>query len=553
MRFGKSRWSFIDSSYKDTDLRLLTLKHRKQAKMVKALSEADNRCGPGCVNALPTGFAFVFSSWLLLALACKGRALAGGYAVDDYMMSADADVAALVFGEGRYLLAALFSVFQKSGINIVDLGPLAVVSVLILHVATIGSILRFLSFKMPYKYMLGPGALMLAHPYTAEIYTFRMAMPAFAVALLSIIISLEIVKKYAGPRSTIMAACAIVCGLLTYQIVLNYLAVVLIFSFTIALFTNCASQQEARSRNHMRRTARLISALLIAVFAYVLIIYTVSAVFGIKADERATLISFSAVSDRFHRICDSLTIVYMRHEPIFPRWMKFTQLILLIVSWGTFVAKRSLKKEKKVLSFYIACLSVIGPCLVLLSLGVIVFFKGWWPVPRVISHVSVIIGLSYYLTLYGAFVDGATTDRIDTLLQRLSWLLTIAFIGVNLSIFADQQRINSWDKALGDRIISRLETLPGIKSVEAVHFVGGHNAFPLGIRFSQGDLNISAWGPSWAQRYVVNSISGYNWRKASGEEEQAAKNYCRLSEPWPLPNSVVILRDLAIVCLSSNS
>ncbi|RZK37035.1 MAG: hypothetical protein EOO61_09540 [Hymenobacter sp.] len=390
---------------------------------------------------------------------------------------------------------------------------------------------------------------MLVHPYTAEIYTWRLAMVAFSVALLSISVTLEMVRASRGIATTVAAAIIVVLGLLTYQVVLNFLVTVLVCSTVIVCLLRVSGRHRDRLRVHETRTIDLAKVLALSVLIYSIVTYSLGHVLHVTADGRANLIPLSGAIERFDLLLRTLTFVFWRTEIIFPKWLKCLQLLFILavpVSLGLFSKWRRLNVTYL---RRLVLLMMVSTCLVPSSLGVIIFFDNWWPVPRAISHVAVIIGVLYWLPLYYGYIEQQGMNRVQSAIRVVLGIFVVGCIGVHTRIFADQRRMNAWDAAMGNRIISRLEILPNFGNIEAVHFVGSFYRYPSGPYTIQGDMNISSLGLIGLNTYVLNMVSGYHWRTATSEERIQAQALCQRSEKWPAPTSVMIVDKMAVVCL----
>jgi hypothetical protein len=491
----------------------------------------------------------LLTAWLILVLACKGVFLAGGYSVDDYSFASGDNLSGLIYGQGRYLQAALHAVIQWANLNVVDLSPVTGAAALVSNIVLVCAVLRFLSVDVSCRYFFGAGAIMLTHPYTAEIYTWRVAMPAYCVTLLSMAASLELIRANSSIRTTIGSACIVVAGLFTYQIALNYLVTVLFFSFAITWFLWLSGKSSPRRGAHMARSLRLGRVLLVSVSVYVFSAWLLGNVMHIAQDERSKLINVSEFGSRCHEICEAILAVYWRGEAILPRWLKVMQFAVITVSsisiFGCVRQRQSPAKQMAYFGLIFLTYVLTLP----LTLGVIIFFRGWWPVPRVLSHVSLIIGISYWLTIYIKISCQRRLYAFSLISRAVGCAFVIGSIGVHLCIFADQYRINAWDSAMGNRIVARIENLPRFPDVRSVHVVNSFYRYPSGPKCLQGDMNISSLGLSGLNTYVLNLISGYKWEKASAQEQHRAEGLCRLANKWPASDSVFTSENVAIVCL----
>jgi protein-S-isoprenylcysteine O-methyltransferase Ste14 len=247
------------------------------------------------------------------------------------------------------------------------------------------------------------------------------------------------------------------------------------------------------------------------------------------------------------QIKNSLIDIYWTAQPIMPHWIKVLILLMGLVSFVFIIL--SIKENSRSNSV-VGNITVVFLLLLLLipvSLGVIIPFGDWWPVPRVIAHVSVIIGLLFmvgdlcYARVSTGVLGGATT------LARV--VMVSAFVLIGNQIFSDQLRINQWDRNMANRIVARLEMSPGFEDMRYLHISGGHWGFPAGLRTVMGDMNISAFSPSYSKFNIISDGSGYRFERAGGIKAEQGEAYCLGRLSWPHLESTTLIGDLGVVCL----
>jgi hypothetical protein len=109
--------------------------------------------------------------------------------------------------------------------------------------------------------------------------------------------------------------------------------------------------------------------------------------------------------------------------------------------------------------------------------------------------------------------------------------------------------LNSWDAMKANRIVTRLEQNPAFQQVQTIFISGGKWAYPAHLRTIQGDLNISAFYPGYTKLPLLIEASGYNFKPATKEQKVQGEQVCKQVAPWPSPESVSILGNLAVICL----
>ena len=481
------------------------------------------------------------------AVLSKGSVLFRGFAIDDYVLMSgnNSEDLGVYFTQGRYISAAIVWVIHSIGVNISDMYLSLGILTLLLQSAFVASIIRFVGMEdAPAAGLVG--AIMVAHPYLTEIYTFRMALPFYSVALILSIIALEMVTKSpATYRTRAFALLTTFAMLFTYQVFLNYFAVAIIFVF---IFGQVLHNNDRSSNNVYREraiTLTIISA--ISAITFYAIVW-LSKVLGLAIGEgRSNIIAFDKIPERIEQISSTLVNIYRRAEPVFPGRLKTLVGLLLVISvvivfWNVFRKKGKGNYKSNIFLTFIAFLLLIP-----VSLGVIIPLENWWPVPRVIAHVSIIIGLLFLLA--DACMPDPGNIFLKSTITFFRIIILIGFVFLSNQMLADQQKINQWDKMTANRIIARLEMHSNFSKAKFVHINGGLWGFPASLRTPQGDMNISAFSPAWSKVPLLSEVSGYRFEKADGSKAAVGETYCADRQPWPNAESVTVENDLAIICL----
>lgn len=486
-------------------------------------------------------------------LIAKAGALSGGFAVDDYVFSLGLvfpEHIELFLSQGRFIAAGVAYVMHMLGVHLTDTYVAFGLLAILLNAALVVSILRFVGADR----LAGAGlvgALMVVHPYGAEILTFKVALPYYCLALLFSILVLEIVK--ANPSSFRARVYAVACALgmvFTYQIFINYFAVVMVFTWLFGEVVNLNREAEAGHSPQFDRAKSLAIVTLFSVVVFMLAMRVLKTLELAFLTGRSELIQSSEFSRRVEEIVSLWSRMFFESEPILPGWLKFVVLALFLLSLSVLIPfflfnKQSRPGRWKGITFIVALL-LLAP----LSVGMILPFKDWWPVPRVLSHVAVIIGLVFMLS------DLCLSGRVKRYFGWVNYagrvLLVFGFVLISNQIFEDQRRINDWDRSTATRLISRLEMDPGFNTVAYLHVSGGWWAYPAGVKTVQGDLNTSAFNAPWSKMHLIVASTGYGFNQALGDRAVRGEEYCSSAPAWPAAESTMIYGDLAIVCLKKN-
>ena len=452
------------------------------------------------------------------------------------------------FSQGRYILAAIVWIIESIGTNITDLYFSLGLATLFFQAAFIVSILRFVGVAdTPASGLVG--AIMIAHPYLTEILTFRMALPGYSIALIFSIIALEMVTmNLASWGARAIALIATFAMLLTYQIFLNYFAVAIIFAFIYGqVFYKKNGRSLAVDNVYCVRAITLTIISTISTIAFVLITWICKALGLTSGTSRASFITFDKIPERLEQISSSLVRIYWSAEPVFSGWLKILVALMLVISaiiifWHLLTGKG---KESPIKNVFFIFFAVI--LLVPVSIGVIIPFGDWWPVPRVIAHVAIIIGLLFLMA------DSCMKEPVNLFLIIIIFIFRIivlvGFVFLSNQILADQQRLNQWDKMMANRLISRLEMNPDFKNVQFVYIDGGSWGFPAKLRTIQGDMNVSAFFPAYSKVSLLAESSGYRFKAAMGSKATVGETYCESKQPWPNAETIAVVEDMALICL----
>jgi hypothetical protein len=487
------------------------------------------------------------------AVLAKGAVLFCGYAVDDYVyIFGLSEGFGNSFSQGRYFTAATVWLVDSFGANINDMYFALGIVTLFLQAAFVVSLLRFVGMESSPSAGL-VGAIMIAHPYLTEILTFRMALSFYSASLLFSIIALEMAMRNPATWHTrSFSLLATFAMLLTYQSFLNYFAVAIIFAFIIGQVLHNKNDQSLATDNAYRERAITLTIIsTISTIAFVLIIWLTKVLGLTTLTGRANFVAFNKIPERIGQISSSLVRIYWSAEPIFSGWLK--TLVALMLALSVLIVFNYLLSSKRKENYIRNVFFVFFAFLLLLpvSLGVIIPFGDWHPVPRVVAHVAIIIGL------ISLTADACMQDSSSRFLKSIIFvsriIVLVGFIFISNQILADQQRINQWDKMMANRIISRLEMHPDFSKVKYVHVNGGLWGFPVKLRTMQGDMNVSAFHPDYSKVPLLSEVSGYRFEKATGDKAAAGKTYCETKQPWPHAESIAVDNDLAIICLPSES
>jgi hypothetical protein len=264
---------------------------------------------------------------------------------------------------------------------------------------------------------------------------------------------------------------------------------------------------------------------------------------------RTRLLPVDRIGERAAKVWELLLYRFLEPGTLVGRFPQGLMLLLLALALGGLAARARpwrLRRGRQPLrsgALFLTITAVLAAALVW-SVGLIIVLEDFWPVPRVMSHVGVFWA--------GVLVIGhrCLSARARPALAGIALMLLLSFIGGSNRILNDQLRINSRDAAKANRILARMEALPGFSGTETVAADGSIWTYPLTFATADHDMNISAFGAEWAKVALLREVSGYDLKLAKdAAQKAAAAAYCRGVEPWPGEASVTIENRLIILCL----
>jgi hypothetical protein len=476
---------------------------------------------------------------ITLALISRFSALLLGFSIDDYRKMSQVlpeFLDAKAIGIGRALGYFVFAAMARIGAAPPRAGVLGVL-LLTLALTAVGlAACRLWGISGRFGASLIVVCMVVLHPYQTEMFTFRTAAPVVAVALTFVFIGLLICDR---SRIHWLAAVGLVaCGLSTYQLPLNHLALVVLFSVALPY---AAGELPAGWRRTLATRLGLLAA---GAVVYGASAIAVARSLGIGAEARTTLLGLNEAGSRAAAALESAVRILAVGEPVLPAVAKAA--IAATFGFG-FIALAARSLRSPIWSVRARPLAVMAAFAagVLLWFGVLLALREWWIVPRTVSHVS----LFWAGMMATVYVAGGRRTR-HVMATGLAFVF-FSFIGINQQILADQLRVNARDSAQANRIVARLEQLPNFTSRMNVTVLGGSWGYASPIRTVQGDMNISVLYPAWSKLDLLNEVSGYAFTDAPPEARAKADEYCKTAPKWPAVGSVSAAGSTAVVCLPS--
>ena len=376
------------------------------------------------------------------------------------------------------------------------------------------------------------GLLALCAPYFAELWSFRIAPLYYALALApgaaALVMARE--RRYQGGLLLLPAA-LVAAGLLTYQLALPALACAICGAALLAVLRAPEAPGAA-----LRPFAPPLAALVAGYGLASLIGGGVRRLWGLAPDPRGALVPLASVPARAVETVRLLKQLIV-HHPAFAtpaqRWL----LVPLVAAaglgalWPGVRAKRPLACVLAVLLLKAAWLSALLAAVPLQS---------WSTTPRVL----VAMGLFWALALAAAW----SLAPVRPALLALGTVCLLGFSLVTVRLGNELLALNAFDRALMNRVIARLEALPGFEAAQTLVVTGAPDE-PAGIT-RHGDQGRSAFSTSWSPAPLFGEVLGRETRQPEPSEVAAASARCAAAPRWPAPGSALLEGRAAVLCFT---
>lgn len=493
------------------------------------MTEAGDRPAASTWAARAPSLAALFG---ILVVAWSPRLVPGFFATDDLaFMNVEASPETML-RQGRPGQAALYGLFQALGAHPVHSGTLLNWVALGLLALTSWWLLRLWRVP-PSPLPVLCAALVFVHPNLAETFSFRFTPVFFAVAIALAVAGLLLARDGAPLRGGLLIAASFT----VYQVTFNTLLTVL----ALGVVLDCV-RGERTVRGVLGDWIRPAAAVGAAALAALVLQRATAAALGASVQgERARFLPLDALPGRLAALGAVFRRVLGADPVLSTRALAVLQGVLLGAALGAALLPLARRRRWGQAALVVAGLAVALGGVV----GVVALLAEFWPSPRV-------------LTAAGVFWAGVLLVLALTVERRGRWLVGLAaatlmlgYAGIDHRVASDQVRLNLRDLSLASRIVGRLESLPGWRTVERVAILGAPRAVP-GIP-QEFDVNPSALSVPWSQAMLLREVTDRRLANPSAAELQRAERRCAAVEGWPAADSVWIDGPLAIVCLKAAS
>jgi hypothetical protein len=495
-----------------------------------------------------------FALVLTVTVLAKGAAFLPAYSIDDYYLVLQSSPSKAMLRQGRFGQALLVQLLYRLQLEPGYARVFFVACGLVAGAFLATLVVRHWNLERKGWLAVAVAAIVANHPYTAELFTFRVALgvatPAFAL------LALLLIPRRWSPSLVLLGSALFAVALSIYQVVLQYSLMIVLMGVALwlarYLVLGSTHGWPARLTSRLslkgiarHRQAGLLACTLLGTVAYLAFTWATVAVLNVSPGQRMGLVAPADVEQRLVDVANVLRQSLLTSDSLVAGLAQGSLLLLLLsAAAGLIVRARPWNRWRPQLLVSMIVLLIAAS--LIWTLGVNLVLRGFWPVSRVMSHSGVfwggVLAIAYQCT-------GAALVRRN--LALLSFVIMLSFIGSNNHILNDQIRLNMRDTMKANRILARLEMLPGFAEADGVAVEGKTWRYPLGYKTAGMDMNISAFGADWSKLAILREVSGYDLKSVEeGEPRKAvAAEYCQGVAPWPGPESVAIRDQMAIVCL----
>ncbi|AGW91650.1 hypothetical protein N234_16595 [Ralstonia pickettii DTP0602] len=475
-----------------------------------------------------------FCGALLGLLLSKGLALFPAYGLDDYVAVHQDRHPLFYVSQGRFTQAAIQVALSTLGVTPTSIAWTSTLLFFIFAALAISSSLLYIARTRGNGFTFAAaGALIGAHPYLTEYFTFRESLitQGTAFGLLALVFVFARYHENTNeklPRLHSLGWLAIPLVLLAGAQQTTFIVAFFVVLARITVDSLWSSQQRGFAAA-LRANAPVIFAFAAAIVIYVLAYKICRNALSAALDTRGSIVALTEIIPRIAKVGDLTWKILIQSEPVLSAVPKI--LLALIILF--FLGKVGLKSPK--IAAMIVCMTA---AMYLGSVFLITISAVWWPVPRAVYGVGFV---------YGVVLSVISLWLSHTEARQLSigaLIVAIIFSFHSNAMLHDQARLNRWDSWVAGGIAKDL-LKKGISADQKVTLVGAKWRHPIGMRTLEGDLNASALPVAWAAQYLMMEVTGRSWNVDS----VAQAEQCRNSPPWPADESIKIISGSVFVCM----
>ena len=481
---------------------------------------------------------------IVLSVMAHGPSLFNpNYSIDTYSFSHPGQPAfpyARFFIQGRYGLAALQWFREAIGYSGFDVAVSSIMLAVILF-ALAGLFFAWTILKSPSKVEVFIFiAFFTIHPFGTEFYTFSDATLNVAIAIFIAALGIAATVRITRPvTAAFVGLSLIVLSLSIYQLVISHILVVCIFTIVARLVP--IKSPPKNTAVIAAPEARAVMVALASVAVYLLIAAIIARVIHTPIDARNDISGLIYVHQKLAIMIKAVQIALWPSPGLVAPFASALLLVLLVL--GTASLLWPILKRGSIPTAVI-CLALLAGGLIWAAGASAAGNQQTWLVARVLSSISIFAG--------GILMLGwrCASPTLRKLFSAALVLLCISYIGSSNRILNDQRRLNLWDNEQANRFLIRLEGRPDFQQMSALAIVGGSWRRSVPLETAGGDMNVSALAVPLAKLGLIEQATGFHFDEPKPAELQIAQDYCASAMVWPADDSVTIIKNVGIVCLT---
>jgi len=421
-----------------------------------------------------------------------------GFSIDSYLAVLGSPNAGNFLQQGRFGQYLFLVGTESLGVDTRTLGTLLQGPGVACFAAAVP--LFFMAFDtrtpVPRTGVILASLIITLHPFSAEMLTFPEASFTAHLSTALGILSVYLVAR--KPRRCWLGAVLLVVALSLYQMLLNYVCLMLLFGAVQLLLRGDASGSSIVDR--LRPLCVPALTVLAGVAVYLLIGKLVVAGSGIPVQSRSQLLAVDAISLRVDEM--RLLSAWLWKSPLIVSGAPAAGMLLWacsLLGWVAFIGWLLVRHSR---TSWVGLL--ITSLMPFAAIGIVGVTAAWWPVPRVLGGIVVAWAMGVYWLLVLSPPRWRWVPAIPVALV----LLGTAAVGHR--IYNDQIKLNRIDSYVAGEIHRSLNRLPGYKDGTQVVIVNRNMrwAHALPLPTSYMDMNMTAFAFSGTQKGLMQMTVG---------------------------------------------
>lgn len=421
-----------------------------------------------------------------------------GMSIDSYLAVLGSPNAGNFLQQGRFGQYLFLVGTESLGVDARTLGTLLQGPGLACFAAAVP--LLFMAFgaqaRVPRIGVVLASLIITLHPFSAEMLTFPEA--SFTAHLSTALGILAVYLVARQPGRYVLGTVLLVVALSLYQMLLNYVALMLLFGAVQLLLRGDVSGRSIVDRLRPLRVPVL--TVLAGVAVYLLISKLVVVGSGIRVQARSQLLAVDGLSVRVDEMMR--LSAWLWKSPLIVSGAPAGGVLLWacsLLGWAAFTCWLIVRHRR--MSWLCLLIMALIP---LAGIGVVGITAAWWPVPRVLGGIVVAWAIGVYWLLV---LSPPRWRWVPALPVALVLLGTTA---VGHRIHNDLMRLNRIDRHVAGEIHRSLNALPTYRDGTPVAIVNRNmqwaHALPLATSYM--DMNMTAFAFQGTQKGVLQMTVG---------------------------------------------